>query len=33
MKESNDQVTRKINNHNINNIELIFNKKQESINL
>ena len=33
MKESNDQVRRKINNHNNNNIELIFNKKQESISL
>jgi len=33
MKESNDQVRRKINNHNNNNIELIIKKKQESISL
>ncbi len=31
MKESNDQVRRKINNHNNNNIEFITKKKQESI--
>jgi hypothetical protein len=33
MKESNDQVIRKINNHNNNNIELIIKKKLESISL
>ena len=33
MKESNDQVRRKINNHNNKNIERIFKKKQESISL
>ncbi len=33
MKESNDQVRRKINNHNNNNIELIIKKKQENISL
>ena len=33
MKESNDQVRRKINNHNNKNIELIIKKKQESISL
>jgi hypothetical protein len=33
MKESNDQVKKKINNFNNNNIELIFKKKQESISL
>jgi hypothetical protein len=33
MKESNDQVRRKINNHNNNNIELSFNNKQQSISL
>ncbi len=33
MKESNDQVIRKINNHNNKKIELIIKKKQESISL
>ncbi len=33
MKESNDQVRTKINNHNNYNIELIIKKKQESISL